>query len=390
MKRIRDPRLTILVVLACRLLVACGDSGGNAPVADQAELTAPGPYAIGTRDLTFVDTSRPTPPNGSYPGAPSRTLPTRVWYPVDPTPSTSAGTAGVGLPPASGGPFPVVAYAHGYLANNLSGAPFGEHLASHGYVVVAPTFPLSNGGAPGGPTFADVANQPGDLAFSVQAVAALGGEDRPIAASMDLSRQGILGLSLGGGTVLIATYHPTLHLNGIKAAVAQAPASCFFGTDFFVQSVPTLIMGGSSDLLVPFTDSDQHSFMLAPPPVTLLELIGGTHVGFIGIDVPGAVNSDRTVGCGAVESAGMSGINDLITALTENGTDPGAVDAGNCNAFCSDNFAQTMSATRQLELARAATLAHFDSVLRGRADARRYLTDAIGTINSDARVSVKQ
>ncbi len=40
-------------------------------------------YAVGTRALTFVDASRATSPNGSFAGAPSRTLPTQVWYPAE-------------------------------------------------------------------------------------------------------------------------------------------------------------------------------------------------------------------------------------------------------------------------------------------------------------------
>ena len=41
-----------------------------------------GPYAVGSRTFTFVDTSRPTPANGSFGGAPSRTLQTLVLYPA--------------------------------------------------------------------------------------------------------------------------------------------------------------------------------------------------------------------------------------------------------------------------------------------------------------------
>jgi hypothetical protein len=35
--------------------------------------------------VTLVDSSRPTPPNGSYAGAPDRTLVTDIWYPVQST-----------------------------------------------------------------------------------------------------------------------------------------------------------------------------------------------------------------------------------------------------------------------------------------------------------------
>ena len=64
------------------------------------------------RQTTFVDTTRPTPPFGWYPGSPWRTLPTTIWYPSD-----------------GGGPYPLVVFAHGYsvtpatYANLLPGSP---------------------------------------------------------------------------------------------------------------------------------------------------------------------------------------------------------------------------------------------------------------------------
>src|SRR5262249_30225108 len=58
-----------------------GSGGGGAPV-DLATLSAPGPYVVGSRTLELVDTSRPTPANGSYPGSPERRLPAIVWYPL--------------------------------------------------------------------------------------------------------------------------------------------------------------------------------------------------------------------------------------------------------------------------------------------------------------------
>src|SRR4030095_12425651 len=46
--------------------------------------TAFGPYGAGVRTVTLVDSSRPTSANGTYPGAPDRTLVTDIWYPITP------------------------------------------------------------------------------------------------------------------------------------------------------------------------------------------------------------------------------------------------------------------------------------------------------------------
>ena len=48
-----------------------------------------------------------------------------------------------------------------------------------------------------------------------------------------------------------------------------------------------------------------------------------------------------------------------------------------------------MSAERQTELEKAATLAQFESVLRGRRDAQGYLDTVLGA-NPDVRLTVKR
>jgi hypothetical protein len=48
-------------------------------------------YAVGMRSYTFVDRSRPTSANGSFPGAPTRTLPTLLLYPAVGDPNGPAG-----------------------------------------------------------------------------------------------------------------------------------------------------------------------------------------------------------------------------------------------------------------------------------------------------------
>jgi len=376
--------LLVLLVLAPS---GCGDSPGSGPAATQEELAAPGPYGYAVRSFTFVDTSRPTPANDPYPGAPERQLFTKVWYPTDANPGTNA--AGAALV-SSAGPFPIIGYAHGFLSSSDESVFLKQHLASHGYIVVAPTFPLSNGGAPGGPIIGDIGDQPGDLTFVLRAVAALGGADADLAAAVDPSRQGIAGLSLGGGTVLIGVYHPVLHMPDIKAAVAYAPASCFFAKDFYSHTLPTLIMGGDADELVPFETSEAKAIAFAPPPLIVARLVGGTHLGFTGIQIPGAANTDAVIGCPAVEQAGagMRGNALLVSELTA-GTSASVVDVGGCGSICAESFIQTMSADRQTELEKAATLAQFESILRGRRDAQAYLDTVLGA-NPDVRLTLKR
>ena len=391
---------TALVLVGAPLLLlgvsGCGDSDEPA-AASQSEFTARGRYGVATRDFVFVDTTRPTQPNGSYAGAPERTLPARVWYPTSPaadrqgTPVRNGGAAASTESVASDGPFPIIGYAHGFLSSRIEAADLKVHLASHGYVVIAPDFPLSNGTAPGGPTFGDLGNQPADLAFVMDAVAAMDGENADLARAVDSSRRGIMGLSLGGGTTLIGAFHPVLHLDRIQAAVASAPVACFFGAAFYAHALPTVLLAGSADELVPLATGPGRAFEFAPPPVILVNLLGGNHLGFTGLDLPGDENSDE-IGCKAVAAAianGDAGIDQLTRKLTENAS-PDVVDPSSCNrGVCEQRFLQTMGGARQLELAGVAALAHFEAVLRGRADAARFLTEAFAANNPEVEVSVK-
>ena len=371
-------------LLLCLALVAgCSDGGsgsGTSTPLDVETLSQPGPYAVGEAQLVLVDASRPTQANGSYAGAPDRTLPTRIWYPA-----TSAGS---GATPSGDGPFPIIAWGHGFTSSNFEGDFVGRHLASHGYVVVAPTFPLSNGGAPGGASISDMTNQPGDLDFVMRQVKG-GAAGDALAAAIDDTRRGIAGLSLGGGTVLIGAYHPTWHMENVSAAMALAPASCFFGEGLYGGSLPMLILSGDADMLVPLADGPERALRFADAPIELVTLHGGNHVGFIGIEGKDGRNADATVGCpviGAGGSVAASGIGPLSTLLQE-GVGPSGFDAATCLSSCIEELPTTMTAARQLQITRAAALAHFDAELRGDRAKGRWLARELGTQTDEVSVS---
>src|SRR5262249_48913050 len=132
-------RIYLLWCVAAVLALAagCGDHG---------TASAPGATVVG-EERTFVDASRPTPANGSYPGAGERTLATRLWYLERPVRSLAACGA-------DGGPCALVVLAHGFGGSTARFDAFGRALAAAGYVVAAPAFPLTNDQAPGGHTTA--------------------------------------------------------------------------------------------------------------------------------------------------------------------------------------------------------------------------------------------
>jgi predicted dienelactone hydrolase len=328
-----------------------------------AAYAARGTHAIGVRTLTLVDTSRPTSPNGTYPGAPSRTVVTEVWYPTDGPPSTTP----VRDAPfaSSGGPFPLIVSSHGFLDSRVGEAYVTEHLASRGFVIAAPDYPLSNGRAPGGATVTDLANQPGDVRFVIDQMLATFG------APVDAARIGATGLSLGGSTTLLATFHPTFRDPRIGAALPIAPGGCFFTKRFFrTTKTPLLILHGDDDLLVTARQNATRPFRLARGPHAVVLLRGGSHTGFsqFATAFPGTIHPD-CIGCAAIASGGIAG--DTVIPGLGGRSEGVEVNPDRCAAPCEaplpcapNPTRQALAAARQHELTRIIAAAFFDATLK--------------------------
>ena len=118
--------------------LACGTSGcGGDPEVDLAALSAPGPHAVGHRILSVSY----EPPLGG-----SRRLAVNVWYPAEAVEGErpiyvlrSSEVAVSDAPPMALGPRPVLAFSHGHQAYAAAMSDLMEHVASHGYLAVAPT-----------------------------------------------------------------------------------------------------------------------------------------------------------------------------------------------------------------------------------------------------------
>jgi hypothetical protein len=165
-------------------------TASTAPATEAAPTT---PYAVGTRTATFVDTTRTTSANGSFGGAPTRTLPTRFWYPAE----GAAGGEPVTDAPAdrSHGPYPLVLFAHGYdVAPDLY-APLLARWAAAGYVVAAPVFPILSG-SDGGASHVDYEKTFADASFVITQVLRLRTDD-PLGGLVDPKRIAAAGHSDG-------------------------------------------------------------------------------------------------------------------------------------------------------------------------------------------------
>lgn len=150
------------LILALLLAGACGGDRNSAPANDPGEL---GPYPVGVRTLGFDDRSRPNDQASHGP----RHLVTEVWYPADPSARGAPKDPVLGFVPESiasfvrvllgdqigaldaetgavrdapiavgDGPYPLIGLSHGNTSVRFQNFSLAEHLASHGFVVIAP------------------------------------------------------------------------------------------------------------------------------------------------------------------------------------------------------------------------------------------------------------
>lgn len=248
-----------------------------------------GTYAVGKAETTFVDTSRPTGPNNSYPGDDERTLLTTIYYPAQGTPVATPDdiTPTVDAPPLTkSGPYPLVILSHGALARAVVYEAEAKTWASAGYVVVGPDFPLSNANAPGGVTLSgsvgDVKNQPADDSFVLDQVLDLNRDQSkgsPLYGLIDPERIGAAGHSNGAITTYGFVYSDCCTDTRIRAAIAMSGiAGIVDDTPYFQgKNTPLFILHGNADPVVPYSASQQ-AYDEAKAPKLFLTFLGAGHI----------------------------------------------------------------------------------------------------------------
>lgn len=234
----------------------------------------PSSYPVSSTSVVFTDHSRPTPANSGSPALPYRRLATLLVYP---TPSAAGHRQ-----------YPLIVFSHGFGGTATSLLPTLQSLASHGYVVAAPDFPLTTTGLPGGLDLLDFSHQPGDVSFVITQMLKLdrtGGS--PVYQEIEAKRIGVAGHSLGAVTTLAVTYNSCCRDVRISAAaeldgelnIPIGPTGKFAGTYFKGHNPPLLIVNGTQDTISPYAIS-QALYAKAPSPKFFLSLIGAPHEGF--------------------------------------------------------------------------------------------------------------
>lgn len=166
-------------------------------------------------------------------------------------------------------PLPLIVFGHGFHGHPRKFTKLLDAWAAAGFVVAAPTFPLTNDEAAAEPVFEDVANQPADVRFVLDEVARDG--------RIDAERIGVAGFSLGAITALAVAFH-TRHRDRRIRAVA-ALSGCFwpsFGGTYAMDDIPLLLLHGTADATVPYAGSEA-VYEAARPPKALVALQDGLH-----------------------------------------------------------------------------------------------------------------
>lgn len=224
------------------------------------------------------------------------------------------------LPQDQTQPAPLAILTHGVASGRSHFRYLGEHLASHGYIVLIPEHIGSNQEYAAaflrGELSVDLSpiefyNRPLDITYLLNKIE----KDPEFQGLINWQQVGILGHSFGGNTALSvagapinqerinqvcqedrpslnasmllqcrASYLPpgdyNLRDSRIQAVVAVNPVtSSIFGSESMAKiAIPTMLLGGSEDIVTPFIEEQAHPFLwLKTPNKYLGVMMGGSH-----------------------------------------------------------------------------------------------------------------
>jgi dienelactone hydrolase len=276
----------LVAVVVCAVALATVPTGVHAgqPRATEAR------YAVGVRTFDLEDTSRPTPADaeGQTPvtASDTRKLPTSVYYPAIGAPTAHPETS-IAVPdaPAADGSFPVILFSHGAPGTPGDYVSILERWAAEGYVVVAPTYPVSSIAGPTSVAYADQREQAEDARFVLDRVLELNDvevADGGLGGLLDPKHVAAAGHSMGGFTTT-ALVSDCCRDRRIRAALVLAGVSRGGAApELRHASGPILFAHATLDLAVPFEQS-QRVYARAGRPKYLLEirLLAGGVIGHV-------------------------------------------------------------------------------------------------------------
>jgi poly(3-hydroxybutyrate) depolymerase len=210
-------------------------------------------YEFTSRTELFEDLSRGTARTSASAATATRKLPTLVI-----------------TPKANGKKFPLFVFGHGLGGEPVLYQPLLEAIAARGYVVAAPTFPLSSRKSPGGPSLFDEPNQPADMSFVITKLLT--------DATVDPELVVVGGHSLGAITTIDLVANSCCFDKRVDAAVMVAGTANVFtsGALFDSPAVPSLFVHGDKDATVSYA-LGYSTWKAVLAPKWFLTVNGGDH-----------------------------------------------------------------------------------------------------------------
>jgi len=206
---------------------------------------------VALEQVSVVDPNRPTVKNGQLISN-ERVLPTSIWR------------------PSIGGPYPLVIFAHGYRLGPTSYERFCRTLASAGYIVAAPSFPLADAQRGNGVDRGDIPNEATDVSFVINALRA-----GPVTSDIAAGPVAVVGHSDGADVALMVGYQKAKADLRVGAVVAVAPDA--MNGALVASGPPLLLIQGDQDSIVPYSNS-QRVFAQVSAKRYYLTLIGADHL----------------------------------------------------------------------------------------------------------------
>ncbi len=257
----------------------------------QAEIPPdqPGELAVGHFQATIVDASRD-----------DRPLPLEIWYPADSVAwdaavdftsyplvgdqgITSTVSKDVLLLPAESS-YPLIVFSHGYGGVAIQSIRLMEHLASHGFVVVAPSH---TGNIQGDTSSSDPeADRYPDVAFVIDVMAYANViPGNAFFGHVDANNCGVVGHSFGGMTAMFmaAGYGEFPADSRVKAIMPVAASSARLSDSQIARiTIPTLLMVGTLDDLQAETIRS-FGLIQSAPDLFRVDVIGANHTHFANV-----------------------------------------------------------------------------------------------------------
>lgn len=304
-----------------------------------------GIYDVSYFDVELVDDTRPTQKNGDYAGSNERRLQTRIWYPQDLVASA-----------------PLLIYSHGFMSSRSGGSYLAEHFASHGYIVAAMDYPLTNMRAPGGALVKDVVNQPADISFLIdQFVSWDADAGHQFYERVDEKHIGVMGLSLGGMTSTLAAFHPRSADLRISAAVSIAGPVFVFGPAFYEsRNIPFMMIASPIDAMIDYS-TNAATILPNVKGAVLVTMNNASHTGFAAPSryLRWLDNADL-LGCSMV-TRGLEKTTDELWASELGGPEEGVLAVPQTALCTTDPLPPAMSPIRQQWLTTLAVFPFFES-----------------------------